>query len=240
VNQPPAPTTGAARRGPSPVEGDAVYGTARTPDLLGTPGLLGTLGALGLLSACALPPGGGPGAGPPDERSTDRAADAAAAADARTVATDGAVAAPWSTTIAPTDFVHLPDGPLAPVEGPPIAPCGPGGLLTEGTMLEIRTAWCDPADLVAPLPVDIPAGTRVDLTLAHSALVADGGEAHFALFVGDEPVWEHMTTLPAPANFLAPRVVVSAAHAASTPVVLHVHNHGSNTYSLIGLRLSSP
>ncbi len=140
----------------------------------------------------------------------------------------------------PTSFVHTDAGPLRALEGPPVVPCGPGGLVPEGDALEIRTAWCDPADVTAPLPVDVPAGTLVDLTLVHSALVADGGHAHFALFVGDETLWTHEIPIPAPATFLSPRVVVQQAHAAGTPVVLHVHNHGSNTYKLVGLRLSSP
>jgi hypothetical protein len=106
--------------------------------------------------------------------------------------------------------------------------------------LEIRTAWCDPADVTAPLPVDVTAGTRLDLTLSHSALVADGGEAHFAVFVGDELVWEARTTLPAPAAFLAPRVALQRAHVAGEPVVVHVHNHGSNAYAIHGLRFLPP
>lgn len=146
----------------------------------------------------------------------------------------------WSATIAPTSFALLDESPLAALEGPPLAPCGPGGLLAESDILEIRTAWCDPADVVAPLPFDVTPGTGVDITLSHSALIADGGQAHFALFVGDEQVWDHETTLPAPAAFLSPRVHVRAFHAVGTPVMLHVHNHGSNTYKLLGVRLSSP
>jgi len=167
-----------------------------------------------------------------DEDGGDIADDVDDEEDARV----GAVAA----SIAPTSFVHTDAGPLRALEGPPVAPCGPGGLLPEGDALEVRTAWCDPADVSAPLPVDVPADTLVDVTLVHNALVADGGHAHFALFVGDEPVWDHQTAIPAPATFLSPRVVVQQAHAAGEPVVLHVHNHGSNTYKLVGLRLSSP
>jgi hypothetical protein len=158
---------------------------------------------------------------------------------------DGQRDAVVAATTAPVELLpvwleHLPDGPLVDVEGPAIVACGQGGLLSEGTSLEIRTAWCDPADVMAPLPADVVAGARLDLTLVHSALVADGGQAHFAVFVGDELVWEQHTPLPAPAAFLAPRVALRHAHAAGEPVVVHVHNHGSNAYTIHGLRFLPP
>jgi len=145
-----------------------------------------------------------------------------------------------SFALTPARLAHLPEGPFAAVEGPSLVTCGQGGLLPEGDSLEIRTAWCDPADVTAPLPADIAAGARLDLTLSHSALVADGGVAHFAVFIGDELVWEQHTPLPAPAAFLAPRVVLQHPHAAGEPVVVHVHNHGSNAYAIHGLRFLPP
>lgn len=181
---------------------------------------------------------GGAGCGAVDDRAgADVAGGDAGAGDG--AGDVGPVGAP-SFALTPALLSHLPEGPFAAVEGPSLVACGQGGLLPEGDSLEIRTAWCDPADVTAPLPVDVTAGTRLDLTLSHSALVADGGEAHFAVLVGDELVWEARTTLPAPAAFLAPRVALQRAHVAGEPVVVHVHNHGSNAYAIHGLRFLPP
>lgn len=142
--------------------------------------------------------------------------------------------------IEPSSLVQVTPGPFAGAEGAAIVDCGPGGVLAEGRSLEIRTGACDPADVATTLPAAVPAGTVFEATLSHAALVADGGEAHFAVVVGDEVVWEQRTNLPAPAAFLAPRATLARAHAAGERVVVHVHNHGTNVYSVHGLRLSSP
>jgi hypothetical protein len=145
-------------------------------------------------------------------------------------------ARPFTIALDPTTLSPSPAAPFGDEEGPPIVSCGAGGVLVEGGSLDIRTGACDPADVTTSLPVAIPAGTRLDVAMSHGVLVADGGSAHLAVLVGDEVVWEHEVTLPAPAAFLAPRVTIGRDHGAGEPVTVHVHNHGANVYSVHGLR----
>jgi len=205
-----------SRRRASPASGVAVARAA--------------LVAVGVASIIAVTTGG---------CGVDGAAADVAGGDGADAAADAAVPL-VDVAVAPASLVLGVASPFSDVEGAPIVPCGPGGVVVEGTSLEIRTVACDPADVGTVLPTAIPAGTIVDLTASHAALVADGGEAHLALFVGDELAWEHRVPLPAPATFLAPRITLARAHAAGEPVVFHVHNHGSNVYALHGLRLHAP
>lgn len=148
--------------------------------------------------------------------------------------------APAFVEVAPTALTLVDDGPFAHEEGAPVVACGAGGVLVEGSRVEVRTAYCDPADLALVVDEALPAGTMVDLTLSHDALVADGGEAHLAVTLGDEVVWEERKPLPAPAAFLSPRVPLVHDHKPGERLVVHVHNHGSNTYALHALSLSAP
>lgn len=143
-------------------------------------------------------------------------------------------------TLEPASLALVSGGPFTSLEGDAIIACGPGGVVVEGRSLEIRTAACDPADVGLVLPAALPAGTVLELTMSHAALVADGGEAHIAAVVGDEVAWEHRATLPAPASFIAREATLARDHAAGELVVVHVHNHGSNVYAIHGLRFSSP
>ena len=137
-------------------------------------------------------------------------------------------------------FALVDDGPFVDVEGPAIVPCGAGGVVSEAGRVEVRTEWCDPADLATALPVDVAAGTLVDLTLSHDVLFADGGDVHLAIAVGDEVVWQHAAPLPQPAKFVHERIALSREHRAGERVVVHVHNHGANAYAIHGVRFVTP
>ena len=134
-----------------------------------------------------------------------------------------------------TSFVEDGDHPFADVEGDPIVPCGAGGVTVEAGALEVRTGFCDPADVVSVLPEDAPAGAVVEVTVSHDNLLADGGQAHLAVVVGDELVFEHGIAMPAASGLIQKRVTMTTAHAAGERIVFHVHNHGANAYALRGL-----
>ena len=132
------------------------------------------------------------------------------------------------------------DGPFVALEGPAIVPCGVGGVVHEGGRVEVRTRYCDPADLASVLDSALPAGTMVELELSHDPLLADGGDVHLALVIGDEVVWELERALPTAADFFHERVPLARDHGAGERVVVHVHNHGANSYSLHGVRFGPP
>ena len=107
--------------------------------------------------------------------------------------------------------------------------------LPPGALLEVRTGACDPADLSLPLPANVPAGALLDVQITTAALVADGGEAHLAVVVGEEIAFERRIALPSAPLYVMERVVLASAHSAGTPVVVLVHNHGANVYTIHGL-----
>jgi hypothetical protein len=139
-----------------------------------------------------------------------------------------------------TQLALVDDGPFVDDEGPAIVPCGAGGVIVEDEQVEVRTEWCDPADLALLLPVDLPAGTLVVVELAHAALFADGGDVHLAVALEEEVVWQSAQTLPVPPAYVHERVPLVRDHFAGERVVVHVHNHGSNAYTLRGLRFTTP
>jgi hypothetical protein len=137
--------------------------------------------------------------------------------------------------MAPDEMSEIGAHPFAAVEGEQIVPCTVGGVLAENGALEVRTQYCDPADVSLALPADVPAGAVLDAVITHDALVADGGSAHIAIVVGDEVVIDVVRAIPAPADYRDERAPLVRAHAAGELVTLHVHNHGSNTYALRSL-----
>lgn len=143
-----------------------------------------------------------------------------------------------------TQLALVDDGPFVDDEGPAVVPCAAGGVIHEDAHVEIRTEWCDPADLALPLEHDVPAGTLMVVELSHAALFADGGEVHLAVVVGDgaqrEIVFHRAQALPVAPAYVHERVPLTRDHVAGERVVVHVHNHGSNAYTLHGLRFTSP
>lgn len=128
------------------------------------------------------------------------------------------------------------DGPFVALEGDAVVPCGDGGVIHEGGRVEVRTRWCDPADLATTLTSSLSAGTVVDFQLSHDPLLADGGAVHLAIVVGDEIVWQLERSLPMAAAFFHERVPLALPHAAGERVVVHIHNHGANSYAIHDLR----
>ena len=116
--------------------------------------------------------------------------------------------------------------------------CDEQGILVEDGLLEVRTGDCGYAVLSQPSLRTVRRSDTIELLLYHSALTAaEAAEAHVAIQLGDDLVWE--TTLPIPSPSLVHDVAVPAPADASigTMMVLHLHNHGSNAWNLAHLRV---
>lgn len=119
--------------------------------------------------------------------------------------------------------------------------CDPAGVFVEEGLLEVRTALCGYAVLGQPSQVALAAGDEIELLLYHSALTAQTpAEAHVALTLDGALLWEQAVPIPSPSDVYSHTLVAPAHAAAGAPVVLHLHNHGSNAWNLGHLRAVAP
>ena len=65
----------------------------------------------------------------------------------------------------------------------------------------------------------------------------EAAEAHVAVLLGEQLVWETTLPIPTPSAVHDVEVPASAAASQGTPVVIHLHNHGSNAWNLGHLRV---
>ncbi len=51
--------------------------------------------------------------------------------------------------------------------------------------------------------------------------------------IGDEIVWERTFLIPSPSAFFSEEWLAPRHFAEGSPILFHIHNHGSNGYSLV-------
>ncbi len=115
------------------------------------------------------------------------------------------------------------------VDGPPV------GWTLEGVTLEIDTGACHLAVFEQPLLADVRPDDVLELVFWHNQLVAEEpAEAHFALLVEDEVVYERFVPIPSDPLAYTDRFDGVTA-APGDRLQLHLHNHGANTWNLLHL-----
>lgn len=81
---------------------------------------------------------------------------------------------------------------------------------------------------------DVASGEAIKVRLWHFELSApEPAEAHAAVMVDGIPVLDERIPIPAPGGLVVREVRVERAIAAGAPVLLHLHNHGANSWSLV-------
>jgi hypothetical protein len=102
--------------------------------------------------------------------------------------------------------------------------------------LEIDTGVCDYLAVVQPLLANAVVGDRITGRIWHQALSAsEEAEAHLAYSLDGEVVWETWTPIPLDAGIVLPDFELEFDAPEGTPLVFHLHNHGSNTWNVIDL-----
>jgi hypothetical protein len=102
---------------------------------------------------------------------------------------------------------------------------------------EIQTDLCDYATAQQPTLVALAPGDTLSVRVFHWSLVADeAAEAHLALALGGEVVWERYVPIPSEPDLLEEDVVIERDLPAGTPLQFHVHNHGDNAYDILELK----
>lgn len=101
-------------------------------------------------------------------------------------------------------------------------------------LLEIDTQVCNFVALAQPSLVDVGPGDRLTLTVWHQRLlpVDDARTAHLAVAFDDEVLWEKVVALPHGESATYAFDVPAPAEPvpAGARVVLHLHNHGNNSW----------
>jgi hypothetical protein len=128
-----------------------------------------------------------------------------------------------------------------PSHRPPEVDCSAlTGWFVEDDHLEMDTARCNYVSLAQPALVGAAAGARVTGTLSHFDLTAAGAaEAHVAFFLDGVPLWERTIAVPGIARVYQLDVPLEREFETGAPVVVHLHNHGQNTWQLFGLDVTS-
>ena len=159
---------------------------------------------------------------------------------------DGLVCAPLAAGRRHTlvDFAHFAiaspeEDPWAAYRPADIAcPASARGPETFGELptYTIVTTACPYTTVVQPTLEDSCRGDTLFIWVWRTALTGpEGATAHLGIQVGDEPIWELAVPIPADSDLIVENIPLTRDHPAGTPVYLHVRNHGSNSYELLGL-----
>ena len=110
----------------------------------------------------------------------------------------------------------------------------------EDGFFELETDLCNYGGFVQPTLAPIRVGDTVDFLLLHENLVSDDPDAraHVAIAFGDHVAFETFIDIPAEAAFLDPQWVSTVDVPEGTPVHVHVHNHGINSYRVSDLSVT--
>lgn len=107
-----------------------------------------------------------------------------------------------------------------------------GWYIEEG-ILEANTAECNYLALVEPAANAARAGEVVKTELSYFDLTApEEAEAHIALLVEDDIIWEQTIAIPGDAKRLELSIELSRDIPEGAPIGIHLHNHGQNTWNL--------
>lgn len=101
---------------------------------------------------------------------------------------------------------------------------------------EVELARCRERyiSLHQPAVRDLHAGDSLQFTLSHlllRPLTESVTEAYVALSVGSRLVWELRLQIAAPSNSYAVSIPITSEFPVGSDVVLHLHNHGENSYT---------
>jgi hypothetical protein len=136
-----------------------------------------------------------------------------------------AEAAAWMPAVAGSD--------PRPEHRPPDASCDAGFALEYGTF-EVDTGLCTYGVFEQGSMHDLPAGTEVRVTVVHDLLYApEPAMAHVLIVIGDTAVFEAEVEVPGPYGLLEEIWVADRDIPVGTPVRLHLHNHGVNSWRVL-------
>lgn len=121
---------------------------------------------------------------------------------------------------------------------PPDIQCPTGSWREEAGSFEVETGYCNYALFHQPLLQAIPAGARTRILAWHDVLAADSqAQGHIALAIDSALVWSETVEIPSEPRLFDVWIPIDEAVPAGAEVILHLHNHGYNTWNLVGFEL---
>jgi hypothetical protein len=118
---------------------------------------------------------------------------------------------------------------------PETVDCGIAGWYLEADLdtLEVDTNFCNYLAIGQPSLVALEQGQLVQVILYHFDLVAPTEAlAHVAILIDGQVLWEREIAIPGDANVFVEEFPSPITAELGSPVVLHLHNHGQNTWAL--------
>ena len=104
-------------------------------------------------------------------------------------------------------------------------------------VLEIDTGACNYVTLMQPALSSVDVQDGIVMSLWHSTLLSEEtAEAHVAIRLGTQLLWEKRVPIPSPNVAFNERLSAPIALNPGDPIYLHLHNHGSNTWNFYELR----
>lgn len=109
----------------------------------------------------------------------------------------------------------------------------------EGEMgFGVETGPCPYLTARQPSLTAVSAGDGVHVRWVHEALTApDPGEAHVAVTLDGTTIFEQRVPIPADEGELEDTWIAPSDVAEGAPVMIHLHNHGANTWGLLEVSL---
>lgn len=114
-----------------------------------------------------------------------------------------------------------------------------GEPFAEQYALEVQTGpgGCGWLSARQPILSAVAAGDMIRIRVWHFALEPEApgerAEAHVALALGGEVIWQRRVPIPGEGGLLLDTVAAPRTLAAGAPLVFHLHNHGANTWNLL-------
>jgi hypothetical protein len=139
---------------------------------------------------------------------------------------------------------------ISGASGDPFAAAAEGKVLCSSEAIEpelfnqimgvtVSTEDCSYATLSQETQIDLSEGDRVTLNMWHYRLTSpEGGEAHMAVQLGEDLIWEDFISIPAETAGTVEEIKLTSDYPIGTPVFFHVTNHGQNAYSLVEFTVS--
>jgi len=108
----------------------------------------------------------------------------------------------------------------------------------EDGALEVETGYCNYLSLNQAGKVAVEAGNSLHIVLWHGDLAfEESALAHVAVSVAGEVVWEKEVEIPTKAEIYDLRIPLRFDAPTGSPVELHLHNHGYNSWTLLKLEV---
>ena len=104
--------------------------------------------------------------------------------------------------------------------------------------MEVDTGSCGYLSVSQPILFEAQAGDILHIAIWHDTLTAsEPATGHVAIQLGEDVMWEATIEIPSTPGAYSPKLPLDKAYPKGTPVVFHLHNHGSNNWRLLPIEL---